>query len=388
MKILIAGGYDTQNLGDYASFLGLYKLFKRYDSETQFTVLSRHPDDGFASQFDVGTLLNLDHSCKEKSRGRIFRGFNEGDSENHLHEIYLKMSECDLLILGNGRLFVDISLDFMSGPLSYFCVLVLLAKFLNKPVVLSSITLVHPETQYGRKCLKFILQNAAKIIVREQYSALVAKEYISENQKLEILPDVAFALDTSDASATGMPFEVGKNGLGVNFRGVSYTNVASEEQVAAMSNKVSLLLGSTDKTVVFCSQGTYDIDGDITDDRVINRRVYQNLAPMHRSRCFFNDTKLTLANMLFLYQKLDHLFTTRRHGFILALTQDTSSSLICSENNTSVVNESIPVRELYIREVSPLVDPCVRFSQVKKYITQLRDKVQAYPEKICESLPQ
>ncbi len=155
-----------------------------------------------------------------------------------------------------------------------------------------------------------------------------------------------------------------------------------------MSSKVSLLLGSTDRSVVFCSQGTYDIDCDITDDRVINRRVYQNLAPMLRSRCIFSDAKLTLANMLFLYQRLDHLFTTRRHGFILALTQGTSSSLICSENNTSVVNESIPVRELYIREAAPLVDPCVRFSQVEKYIIQLRDKVQTYPEKICESLSQ
>jgi len=90
--------------------------------------------------------------------------------------------------------------------------------------------------------------------------------------------------------------------------------------------------------------------------------------------------------MLFLYQKLDYLFTTRRHGFILALTQGTSSSLICNESNTSVVNESIPVRELYIQDAAPLVDPCVCFTRIERYMTHLRNEVQNYPEKICEPL--
>ena len=373
-------------MGDYASFLGLYKLFKKHCPDAQFSVLSRHPDDNFSNQFDVETLLNLDHSCKPESNGRIFNGFNEGDKQDHLHEIFHKMSRCDLLVLGNGRLFVDISLDFMAGPLSYFCILVMLAKFLNKPVVLYSVTLVQPRTEYGKKCLKFILQNAAKIIVREQFSALVAKQYIFDTEKVEVLPDIAFALDESDASGCGMPFEVDKNSMGVNFRGVSFSNAVGAEQLAKMTNRVTVLLDSTDKKLVFCNQGTYDIDSDITDDRKINQRVFQQLKPAHQTRCTLSNVKLSLANILYLYQKLDYLFTTRRHGFILSLTQATRSSLVCDEDNTAVMEESIPIRELYIRDGAPFIDPRVDFSRIEKYVSRLGSAVEAYPEKICEPL--
>ncbi|QVK24728.1 polysaccharide pyruvyl transferase family protein [Shewanella dokdonensis] len=134
--------------------------------------------------------------------------------------MYDEISKCDVVIIGNGRLFVDISLDFMKGPLSYFSIIVILAKFMGKPIVLSSISLVHPETDLGKKHLKFILNNSNAVLVRENYSSSVAKSYIDNPKKIITLPDIAFALTKNESNESSIYIEKNKKYVGVNFRGL------------------------------------------------------------------------------------------------------------------------------------------------------------------------
>ncbi len=378
MKLLIAGGYDTQNLGDYASFLGLYKLIRSEKPNTEFKVLSRHPKDAFAQQFDVQTLLNLDHASKAESIGRIFNGFNEGDDTQHLAEIHQAIANCDCLVIGNGRLFIDISLGFMKGPLSYFGLLVMLAKLMNKPVVLSSVTLVHPATDAGKEQFKFILANSDKILVREPFSSEVAKTYINDHNKIEVLPDVAFALDKKDSENTVLPITIPESSIGVNFRGVDFTTNAGRQKISSTAKKLSTFLESTNINLVFIHQGTYNVDTNITDDRHINREIYQQLSDEHQSRCTIFDTKLTLKQTLALYKQLDYLFTERRHGFILALTQGIQASLICNESNTRVVSESIPIPELYLDTQSEFAIPPDKTNEIAVILEHLKTETYTY----------
>ncbi len=377
MKILVAGGYDTQNLGDYASFLGLQKVLKQEWPDVNFCVLSRHPEDPFSRQFDVEMLLNLDHSCKAESVGRIFNGFNEGDSGERVHAIRRAMEDSDCLVLGNGRLFIDISLGFMRGPLSYFALLVALARFLDKPVILSSVTLVRPQTGIGEELLHFILSNSQKILVREEESAIVAREYITRHDKIEVLPDLAFALSCDDADFLGLP-EISLGALGVNFRGVSFDKSFEGKQIDDAVNHVVDLIDRTGKDIVFCSQCTYDIDNKMTDDRYVNNLIYSSIPEGYRRKCYLLKERLTLAQTLGLYSNLDHVFTFRRHGFILALTQGTSASLICDEVNTNVVRESIPLRSCYLNPCDPFVIPETDFSYVDSLLTDLRRDLSGY----------
>jgi polysaccharide pyruvyl transferase WcaK-like protein len=376
MKYLIAGGYDTQNLGDYASFLGLYKLLKTKCPETQFTVLSRHPKDNFAQQFDVETILNLDHSNKEKSIGRFFNGFNEGDTSDHLNIIREKLLISDCLIIGNGRLFVDISIGYMRGPLSYFASLITLAKFLNKPVVLNSITLVEPSTDGGKEILNFILKNSTLVIVREESSALVAYDYIKDKNKVKILPDIAFAVTLEDGTITDVP-EVFNESIGINLRGVNYSNVGQENFLKRNITKIENLLDSTDRDLVFCHQSTYDVDSKITDDRYVNKLIYDGLPTLYKKRCHIFNEKWTLAQTLGQYAKLSYLYTERRHGFILSLTQGTPSTLICHEKNTEVVKETVPIEDFFI-------SPTQKFDYSESRIYDLENVL----SKIRKDLPQ
>ena len=348
MKITLAGGYDTQNLGDYGSFLGLYKLVKRHFSNANFSVLSRHPRDAFRDEFDVKTVLNLDHQNKKAARGRIFNGFNESDDNSHLRTILAELGNADLLLFGNGRLFVDISLGFMSGPLNYFALLTVLARFLGKPIVLSSVTLVHPSSTEGKELLGFILRNADLILVREQSSADVAKEYIARSGKVVVLPDIAFAVTPEDACNLGLP-DFPRGSVGVNFRGVNYLDEISDTRVEKIASKLVELVDHEDCDLVFCHQCTYDIDEKIVDDRYMNKRVYDVLPAEYQRRCLVFSEKWSLAQTLGIYGKLQRLVTERRHGFILSLTQGTPAALICNEPNSSVVAETVPLKDTFLK---------------------------------------
>lgn len=383
MKILLAGGYDTQNLGDYASFAGLNKLLSKHELQPSYTVLTRHTDDPFTEEFSVKPILNLDHTNKAASQGRIFNGFNEGDDSVHLHDICQSMYEADLLLLGNGRLFIDISLGFMKGPLAYFHQLVCLAKYLNKPVVLYSVTLVEPATDEGKKILSFILQNADKIIVREPYSVSIAKKYTRNHKKIVCLPDIAFALDSDDADDK-LPISIPSEAIGLNFRGVNYDTISGKESLKAMVSEVKRILEWTPH-LIFCQQCNYDVDTRITDDRHIHSLIYEALPHSLRSQCTLYENKLTMAQTLGLYQKLKHLYTTRRHGFIMSLTQNSLASLICEEENTSVVQESIPTSQLFLYGNTTIpneLPDASLLAEIKNHIQNIREQLAQYPSEL------
>lgn len=377
MKILIAGGYDTQNLGDYASFLGLYKVLNKHEPKAKFSVLSRHPDDMFSRQFDVETIMNLDHSSRAKSLGRFFFGFNEDDANKNLLRIAEKMKEADCLLIGNGRLFVDISIGYMRGPLNYFAVLIQLAKFLNKPIILNSVSFVEPSTSMGKEVLKFIIQNASQIIVREKSSAKIAKQYTHNSSKIKVLPDIAFALSKIDADQTNIP-EVFTDSIGINFRGINYMQEIDNNFVKHNTKKIIELLDSTSKNVVFCHQCTYDIDDNLTDDRYANRLIFNELPSNYKKRCYIFDDKWTLAQTLGQYSKLSHLFTERRHGFIMSLTQGTPSTLVCLEENTKIVEETITEKSLFIENSDSFLLTKSFPLEIKSTIENLRSQMDNY----------
>lgn len=117
MKIVLAGGHDTKNLGDHGSLEVFQRDLRKIDPSSEIVLLSRHPDKDFDKTYNVRSILNLDHKNKAESMGRWFNGLNPGDNKNHLKEIWEEIASSDLLVIGNGRLFVDISLDFMRGSL-------------------------------------------------------------------------------------------------------------------------------------------------------------------------------------------------------------------------------------------------------------------------------
>ena len=107
MKLLLAGGYDTCNLGDYAMLYVLKEGLEKSGS-VKITLLSRHPEKPVDDFKDISLIKNLDFNTKKESIGKWFRGFNKGDDSSHLHRIYKELLEADALVIGGGRLLIDI----------------------------------------------------------------------------------------------------------------------------------------------------------------------------------------------------------------------------------------------------------------------------------------
>ncbi|WP_350976659.1 polysaccharide pyruvyl transferase family protein [Shewanella sp. AC34-MNA-CIBAN-0136] len=382
MNILVIGGYDTKNLGDYASFLGLQNIL---GDSYNFTVLSRHVDDSFSQEFNVSCIKNLDHETKNKSIGRMFNGFNSGDDNQHLINIYNEMIRSDAVLFGNGRLFVDISLDFMTGPLSYFSIIVILAKFMNKPIILYSVSLVHPKTENGKKHLKMILDNSNAVIVREISSAETASKYMSDSRKISILPDIAFSLPVI-GSQESIDFLLPDEFIVVNFRGLDFTSELSIKKIKDNANKVISLIERYQTKVIFISQCNYNVDNDLTDDRETNRKVYIEMPSKYQSQCLLVEDELSLKETLTIYKNATHTFTYRRHGFILALTQQTTASLICNEDNTKFVKDSISDPRFYLDDKSEFIIPTIDRVELARELTVMKVKCNQYKsiiENIC-----
>jgi polysaccharide pyruvyl transferase WcaK-like protein len=59
MKILLAGGYDTQNLGDHGMLAVFGRDLRKLDPDIEIVLLSRHPDPMFDETYGVRSILNL-----------------------------------------------------------------------------------------------------------------------------------------------------------------------------------------------------------------------------------------------------------------------------------------------------------------------------------------
>ncbi|QVK23746.1 polysaccharide pyruvyl transferase family protein [Shewanella dokdonensis] len=130
------------------------------------------------------------------------------------------------------------------------------------------------------------------------------------------------------------------------------------------AKKIESLIDNYDMDVLFISQCNYDVDSKITDDRVINKRVFEQLGRNYKKRCVLIEDELTLKETLSIYRNIEHLFTYRRHGFILALTQGTTASLICQEINTTIVKETVNLDSLYLGKHSDFNIPKIDITKV------------------------
>jgi len=340
MKIMLAGGYDTENLGDHGMLVVLIRDLKKFESKIEIVLLSRHPDPMFDKLYNVRSILNLDHKTKKESLGRWFNGLNYGDDTNHLHTIWQELKTSNLLVIGGGRLFIDITLDFMRGPLPYYALLVTLAKFLGKPIMIFAKTIVPVKTDLGRDYLKYIVSNADVITVREKASAEELIKIGIPNSRVQIIPDPAFGLDYKNRKQNGFQILTdagirvnGKKFVAMNFR---YTHLESSvnenycKTLATICDKLHEYLGVD---ILFVPQMTYNIDNPYNDDRELYKDIYKLCN--FKNNIHVLNKRYNVYETLSIYQCCEMVYSMRRHGIIFAATQYVPVFAISGERNTS-----------------------------------------------------
>lgn len=349
----MAGGFDTGNLGDYASFAGLVNILGSKGLRPEFVHFSRHPRDAFGREFPfVKNISNLDWDSSSEAEGKMLRGFNRGDSGSQLSVIAQEIASSDVLLIGNGRLLTDYSLGQARGPLPYFALLSALAKVAGVPYVVWSMTLIEPSTERGHSLLQNIICGASFLFLRDLASAQIAIRLGASASNVRVVPDFAWAMtptpsDSGRAQNEGVRSSRGSLRVGVNFRGVSGE---LEVSIAQNARFISRIANSARLTGV--AQQHYDDPGgpEANDDRV-NFQVFKALGLEPKG---INDRILSLAEICDVYDSLDVLVTTRRHGMILAASRSLPSILWASEENTERALDQFPVRGVVGVEPDPL----------------------------------
>jgi polysaccharide pyruvyl transferase CsaB len=167
-RILIAGYYGFDNLGDDTVLFGILSDVRRVHPEAELAVLSNNP-----------------------ARTREMFGIAAYNRWNSF-VIFRELVRCDMLILGGGSLLQDVT---GSRSILYYLGIVRLAKWLGKPVVFYAQGVGPVTKEQSRRLIRNVVNRVDVIIVRDKRSKEDLLEYGVRVPPIHVTADPAIAID-------------------------------------------------------------------------------------------------------------------------------------------------------------------------------------------------
>ena len=324
-KIVVAGisVYGLNNLSDDAMFKVFIDELHKNCSDLKITLLARHPSKELDEAYNLKSIHNLDHQSREESRGRYFNGLNSNDSNEHLVKIMQALKESDLLVIG-GDPFIDVSIGVYKGLIPYTSLLITLAKFLGKPIMLNAIHFGRKlNTEMGKELAKFCISNVDLVTIREEESRPFIESMGIKTDHIVALSDTSYGLDVRDNGdraneifrKENFKFQK-KNLIGVTFRHMYWK--WKQNHWDELSSKVAeicdFMIEKFDADIVLIPHNTYEIDDKYMNDipshtDICNKVKNKNNIHNIKSRYSVSDT-------LSIFKHLDLVFSNRRHSLI------------------------------------------------------------------------
>jgi polysaccharide pyruvyl transferase WcaK-like protein len=198
--------------------------------------------------------------------------------------------------------------------------------------------------------LKFIIENANLVMVREQPSKDVLDNLNIKYNNLHIIPDPAFALEKIDRSQRAKEiFEKEKLNfneayIGLNLR---YTNLTAlnndEKYIDKLASICDIIYERYNVKILLISQMNYNTDNKFDDDRNLYKLILKKVK--NKENIFMIEGKYNIFDTLAIYQKIDRLFSMRRHGLIFAATQGIPVYGLIAENNTKYAMQEMDIEK-------------------------------------------
>lgn len=349
-NIIIAGTsvYGLNNLSDDSMFIVFCRELHKNIPDLKLTLLARHPGRELDETYKLTSIKNLDHDSKEQSIGRWFMGLNSGDSTRHLKKIWNVIKECDLLIIG-GDPFIDITIGVYKGLAPYASLLVTLAKFLEKPVMIQGIHMGRPlETEMGKELAKYCISNATLVTIREEQSRDLLKEMGIKADNVVTVADAAYGLDPVLDKTKGdeilkkesIHFK-SDNVIGVTFRHMYWKWRFKEWNY--YSNTVAdicdYMVDKFKADLLFIPHCTYNIDHEYEDDRPAARDIVKKMQNKESAHRIIN--RLNVYETLALFPHLKMIFSNRRHSAIFGAIHGVPGMGVGEEAHVKPVMEQL-----------------------------------------------
>lgn len=301
-RLLIAGYYGFNNLGDEAILTALLQALRAQDPYMQFTVVSGDPDQT-ATAYDVEAV-----------------GWND------IAALTAAAESADAIILGGGGLFQDywgVPTQTMLMPdqhgMAYFMAFPLLAALLDKPFALYALGVGPLRTDEGRAFTRAAFEAAGRASVRDAESRSLMIALGVEPDRLIQSADPAFLLESEPSERSADLFsslrltEKSAFRLGVALRAWDI-GVDQEAWTAQTAAALDRFIDEIQAEVLFIP---FQVGGDaLSNDRAVSEQVRQQMR--HGGRVLIADQVDRASDMLSLLGSCDLILGMRLHSILLA----------------------------------------------------------------------
>lgn len=390
-KIVIAGvsTYGLNNLSDDAMFAVFTRELHKNIPDLEITLLARHPNKELDNFYKVKSIKNLDHNCREESKGRYFNGLNPGDSSKHLVKIWDAIKNCDLLVIG-GEPFIDISIGVCKGLIPYASLLITIAKFLNKPVMIQGIHLGRLlKTQRAKELTKYCITNANIVTIREENTRPILESMGIKTKNVITLADTAYGLDRINEKKSGYKILKhegiklqSKNLIGVTFRHMYWK--WNKETWESYSSKVAgicdFMIRKFDSDILFIPHNTYDIDDKYMNDIPAHKDIVTKIHNKRKVHQIIN--RYNIYETLSLFPLLKMTFSNRRHTLIFGAMHGVPGMGVGEKLHVKVTMEELGIGGDKFVDIEQL-----DFEKIKQNLVSIWDSRQEIIQKELIVLP-
>ncbi|MBT3747756.1 MAG: hypothetical protein HOG34_02135, partial [Bacteroidetes bacterium] len=331
-----------------------------------------------------------EHDSKEASQGRWFLGLNPGDSYESLKPIREAMEACDLLIIG-GDPFQEISMAFYRGLSPYAALLITLAKFLGKPVMLHSIHMGRPlKTELGAELTRFCVTNSDAVTLRESFSEQVLLEMGIATDNCHVVSDTAWGLDIQMSKEGGLKLlaQEGINlpsnrkiiGFNIRHQYWNWDNEEWAEKREIFAKVCDYMIEDLDTDILFIPNCTYNLDEHYEDDRPVAKEIVEKM--MHKKNTHQIVGKYNLSQTLSFFPLIDMHISNRRHSAVFAALHSVPPIACGGEWHIKPAMDEIGIGDAFVKleEWS--------FESFKKSIDYVWSNQSTLKSQIREAVPQ
>ena len=285
MKILLTNCWQAGNTGDVAIWKNLMKYLLNAFPNSEFLIASQK-----LLEWDVNQIL-------------------EYKVKFYINRLEEAVRDADVVISQGGGYMIG---DGMIDVLKNFK----LAQDLNKPTFFSTQTFVGPINDETKELLKEVLNKAIVVSPREQQTYDLLKDAGIDENKMEILPDTVFDVESKHCNFNY------PNSIKFAIRGYDISEETIKE-IALLADMVSETIGQ----VIFIPVG----NSDTRDDRIIAKEITSFM----KHKAIIIDEKLTAGELKYIL-KDGILISDRYHAVIysasmctpfVALTPDIDSKM-------------------------------------------------------------
>ena len=321
--IVVDGLYGIQSYGDDAMLLSLVENLRKRIPQVHVTVLCRHPEE-LTARYGIPSIRNLDHPEWVEPRGYWFYGFNDHQPREHIDCLRETIAASDLLIIGGGNLLLDVTDDWLRGPIAWHWFSSEIARIYQVPYMLFANSVGPFRTEWGKARSAHILRHAAAITVRDEESLRLVGEMGIARERVHLLPDPALTV-TPDLGAAAHILSVidnpslnGRLKIGVSVRNLSWQlDVCEVERYLTVLQRLcDRLVEEFEAGILFIPQCSYEHGRPTEDDRYVARQVLRGMR--NKERAYVLNGQYRAEAVMGIYRWIDLALTTRLHGAVFS----------------------------------------------------------------------